>query len=82
MQPTRRFQRCLAAAHNARPFCFTAQRKSIEWRQDMPSLKARQRQIQPPASPVSSRAKFRRAYQQQLFADETWQVRGVANRAA
>ncbi len=45
----------------------------------MPSPKARQRQIQTPASPVSSRAKCRGAYQLPLFADETWQVRGFAN---
>ncbi len=47
----------------------------------MPSLKARQRQIQTPDSPVSSRAERRSADQQPLFADEIWQVRGVAEYA-
>jgi hypothetical protein len=47
----------------------------------MPSPKARQRQIQTPASPVPSTAKRRNVDQQPLFADETWQVRGVTTLA-
>jgi hypothetical protein len=77
----RPFQRHLATASNAKLFCFTAHRKSIELRQDMPNLKARQRQIQKPASPVSSTAKRREVDQQPLFADETWQIRGVTTLA-
>ncbi len=82
MQPTRLFQRHLAAAPNGRPFRFTAHRKSIELRQYMSSLKARQRQIQTPASPVSSTAKRRNVDQQPLFADETWRIRGLPAPAA
>ncbi len=58
MQPTRLFQRHLEVASTAKLFCFTAHRKSINWCQVMPSLKARQKQIQTPASPVAIRAKL------------------------
>ena len=81
MQPPHLFSDIRQPHFNAKPFSFVTHRKRIEWRQDVPRLKAWQRQIQTPATPVSSRAKHHSADHQPRFADEAWQVRGVADYA-
>ena len=79
MRPTQLFQRHPAAALECKTPGLCRSSEEDRSRQDMPNLKARQKQIQTPATPVSSRAKCRSADQQPLFADETRQARGVAD---